>query len=215
MERDRGQFIIIEGIGGAGKTTQIEFVKELLTNNKMDTVVTREPGGIAASEDIRDLIFSLRDKNLIGPEGQTVLFFGARMLWMKNLVIPYLQNGKNVVTDRCHTSTAAYQGYAEGGDLGKIEKISEVVLGKYKPDAVIFIDVSAETAKKRKTDVAGDPYDKEGLDYQNRLILGYQKMAKENWGGIAWYSVNGENTVDQVSEEIKLILEKIFKKSFK
>ena len=113
----RGKFIVFEGVGGSGKTTQIELAKDFLEKKGLKVLTTREPGGVEASEKIRELIFALRDKNLVGPEGQVVLFFAARYLWLNSLVKPVLTNGINVLTDRAYTSTAAYQGFAEGGDL--------------------------------------------------------------------------------------------------
>ena len=69
-----------------------------------------------------------------------VLFFAARKFWVDGVVAPNIDNGINVLTDRCHTSTGAYQGYAEGGDQNKILEISNIILGNYKPDAVILLD---------------------------------------------------------------------------
>lgn len=208
---ERGKFIVIEGIGGSGKGTQIEQAQNLLVNNGLRVISTREPGGIKSAEDIRVLIFRLRGKNLINAEGQMVLFFAARKFWMDGVVAPNIDQGINVVTDRCHTSTGAYQGYAEGGDQKKILEISDIILGKYKPDAVIFLDISKETAKKRRgLDVKGDPFDKEGPEYFDRLIAGYREMAKIGWGDLKWFTVDGEGTPGIVSESIAKVLEDIF-----
>ncbi len=139
-----------------------------------------------------------------------VLFFAARYLWIEEVVKPALREGKIVLTDRCHTSTAAYQGYAEGGSLEQIEGISKVVMGDTLPDAVILLDVSPEVSmKRRQEDKGGDPFDKEGEDYLKRLVAGYRKMAREGWGNLRWYVVNGEGGIGEVSAGIKEILEKI------
>ena len=206
-----GRFIVFEGIGGSGKGTQIEFAKRLLQKNGLEAVYTREPGGLEPAEKIRELIFNLRDKKLIGAEGQMVLFFAARKLWMDGVVAPNLYKGINVLTDRCHTSTGAYQGYAEGGDQKQILSIADEVLGNYKPDAVILFDISRETSMRRRgVDVNGDPFDKETPEYFNRLIAGYRKMAETGWGGLTWYVVDGEKDPEDVSETVAVILEKIF-----
>lgn len=208
---ERGRFIVFEGIGGSGKGTQIEIAGKLLENKGFKVITTREPGGIEPAEKIRQLIFDLRGKELIGAEGQMALFFAARKLWVDGVVGPNLEKGINVLTDRCHTSTAAYQGYAEGGDLNKILSISEVVLGKYKPDAVIFLDISYDTmAKRRGVNPDGDPFDLQPREYVERLIAGYRKMARENWGGMKWFVVDGEGTVDEVASSVAKVLEQIF-----
>ena len=213
MNQERGKFIVFEGVGGSGKTTQIELAKDFLEKKGLKVLTTREPGGVEASEKIRELIFALRDKNLIGPEGQMVLFFAARYLWLNSLVKPVLTNGINVLTDRAHTSTAAYQGFAEGGDLDQILKVSEVVMEGVKPDAVILLDISPETSiKRRAAETNGDPFDKQNEDYFIRLIAGYREMAQEGWGDLKWYMVNGEGTIEEVQARVSEVLTQIFEK---
>jgi dTMP kinase len=211
----KGKFIVIEGVGGSGKTTQVNYAHSLLRKNRIKVIKTREPGGIPAAEEIRKLIFSLRNENLIGAEGQMVLFFAARKLWIDNLVEPSLNKGINVITDRCHTSTNAYQGYAEGGDRKKILEISNIVMGKCKPDAVILLNIFTKTALQRKEDKEGDPFDKEGTKYLQKLAYGYKNMAKQRWGGLKWYIVDGEPDVEVVNKGVKKVLEKIFQRKLK
>jgi len=211
MNQERGKFIVFEGVGGSGKTTQIELAKKFLEEKGLKVLTTREPGGVEASEKIRELIFALRDKNLIGPEGQMVLFFAARYLWLNSLVKPALAEGINVLTDRAHTSTATYQGFAEGGNMEQILAISEVVMEGARPDAVIFLEVSEETSiKRRAAETNGDPFDKQGRDYLGKLIAGYRKMVQESWGGLKWYMVNGEGTVEEVQARVSEVLRRIF-----
>lgn len=211
--RKRAKFIVFEGVGGSGKGTQIEQAKKLLQKNDIEAIYTREPGGIEPAEEIRKLIFNLRDKKLINAEGQMVLFFAARKFWIEGVVAPNLNRGLSVLTDRCHTSTGAYQGYAEGGDQKQILEISNEILGANKPDAVIFLDISRKTSLNRRgKDVNGDPFDKETPAYFDRLIAGYREMAKTGWGGLRWYVVDGEPEAQYVAESIAQVLEKIFEK---
>lgn len=210
---DGGKFIVFEGIGGAGKTDQIPKATALLEENGIKTIYTREPGGLDPAEKIRDLIFKLKDANLIKAEGQMVLFFAARSLWIDGVVAPNIKKGINVLTDRCHTSTGAYQGYAEGGNQEIILKVADIVLGKYKPDAVILLDISRETSfKRRGKNINGDPFDKETPEYFERLVAGYREMAATGWGGLNWYVVNAEPKPQIVSESIAKVLEDIFQK---
>src|SRR5512133_3213299 len=126
-ENDRGKFVVFEGPGGCGKGTQIEIARQLLLKNGLQTISTREPGGVGISEEIRNLIFTLKGEGLIGAEGQMVLFFAARKFWVDNLVVPNLNNGVHVLGDRCYMSTGAYQGYAEGGDQKRILRIADII----------------------------------------------------------------------------------------
>lgn len=213
IEIDKGRFIVFEGIGGAGKTDQIPKANDLLERNGFKSIYTREPGGLDPAEKIRDLIFKLKDAHLIGSEGQMVLFFAARSLWIDGVVAPNIDKGINVLTDRCHTSTGAYQGYAEGGNQETILKVADIVLGKYKPDAVILLDISKETSfKRRGKDINGDPFDKEPPEYFEKLVAGYRQMAAIGWGGLNWYIVDAEPKPQVVSESIAKVLEDIFHK---
>lgn len=216
QEQEMGRFVVIEGIGGSGKTTQMEYAERILRKNNLKVRCTREPGGFGPAEKIRELIFSLRDKELIGAEGQLVLFFAARKLWVDKVVAPKIIKGINILTDRSYTSTGAYQGYAEGGNQEQILKIADEVLGVYKPNAVILLDISRETSfERRGKNINGDPFDKQGPEYFDRLIAGYREMASNNWGGLKWYTVDGEQRPELVSESIAKVLEKVFDRDLK
>ncbi|MBI4157864.1 dTMP kinase [Candidatus Woesebacteria bacterium] len=210
---ERGKFVILEGVGGSGKGTQIEIAKNLLIKNGLETISTREPGGVGESEKIRELIFELKGKGLIGAEGQMAMFFTARKFWVDLLVKPNIDKGVNVLGDRGYPATGAYQGYAEGGDQKKILAIADIVMGKYKPDAVVLLDISAGTSQKRRWgDVNGDPFDRETPEYLDRLVAGYREMAQIGWGGLPWFVVNGESEPMAVSESMAKVLEDIFEK---
>lgn len=209
--KERGLFPVFEGVGGCGKGTQIEIAKNLLLKNGFNVIATREPGGIGESEKIRQLIFELKEKKLIGAEGQMVMFFTARKFWVDGLVAPNLDKGVNVLGDRCYASTGAYQGYAEGGDQKKILEIADIVMGNHKPDAILLLDISGETSRKRRgKDVNGDPFDRETPEYLERLVAGYREMAKIGWGGLTWFVVDGEPKPEVVSESVAKVLEDIF-----
>lgn len=213
MENKRGRFVVLEGVGGCGKGTQIEKARQLLLNNGLKVVSTREPGGVGSSEEIRKLIFTLKSENLIGAEGQMVMFFIARKFGVDGLISPNIRNGIHVLGDRCYVSTGAYQGYAEGGDQNRILRIADIVMGEFKPDAILFLDVSRETSMKRRgKDTNGDPFDKETPEYMDRLVAGYREMASTGWGGLTWYKIDGEPKSEIVSESIAKVLEDIFHK---
>lgn len=207
----RGKFVVFEGVGGSCKTTQVKLAEKFLKSKDVEFIATREPGGVEVSEKLRELIFDLRKKNLISSEGQMVLFSAAGYLWINALVKPALKKGINILTDRAHTSTTAYQGYAEGGNLDQILGISEIIMQSVLPDAVILLDISPETSIKRRIGKRNeDLFDDQDKDYLERLVLGYRKMAKENWGGLRWYLVNGEDKIAGVQESIKILLKEIF-----
>ncbi len=207
---ERGKFIVNEGVGGAGKTTQVELAAAYLRSKKYDVKTTREPGGDIAAEELRQLIFDLREQNAITPEQQVALFFATRRLWVRNVIAPQVEKGVTVLSDRTFPSTAAYQGYAEGADMQMIENLTRIVMDGYLPDAIILIDVSAKTAKRRNSPKnERDPYDDQELAYFEKVVKGYRKMAASNWLGIPWHVVNGEQSIEAVAQEIRKRLDLI------
>lgn len=84
-------------------------------------------------------------------------------------------------------------------------------MGKYKPDAVILLDVSVETAKARNAvKNERDPYDDEKVEYFNRVVSGYRKMAQSNWSGVKWYVINAERRIEEVHDDVRKVLDEIF-----
>lgn len=208
---ERARFVVFEGVGGCGKGTQIEIARNLLQTNGFETISTREPGGVGPSEEIRELIFKLKGEKLIGSEGQMVMFFTARKFWVDQLVAPNLIRGVNVLGDRAYPSTGAYQGYGEGGDQERILKIADIIMGSFKPDAVLLLDISGQTSRVRRgKDVMGDPFDRETPEYLERVVAGYREMAATSWGNLNWFKVDGEPSPEVVSESIAKVLEDIF-----
>lgn len=208
-----GHLIVLDGVGGSGKTTQGKQLAEYLITIGHEVVQTREPGGSEPAEAIRELIFALKRENLIDALQQALLFTTARMHWMRDVVLPELLGGKIVITDRSYTSTAAYQGFGEGGNLGKIEAFTKVVMGDIRPSGVILLDISPETAYVRDAlrQNTNDPYDAQGQAYTRKIVEGYRHLAKVGWGGLDWYVVNGEHAPDIVTQDVILAAEKILK----
>jgi len=205
------KFIVIEGVGGAGKSTVSKKVFQKLQDEKIDAILTREPGGLPEAESIRELIFDLKRDNLIGAENQAVLFSAARKLWMQQIVKPALAKGLVVIADRSYISTNAYQGVAEGGDSAKILKITEIAMENRLPDLVVYLDIDASTAIKRNVKSKGnDPFDDQGLIYTEKLVRAYRAMEKENWSGVKWEKVDANKPLkDVVIDVYKIIVSRI------
>lgn len=209
--KEKGKFIIFEGVGGSGKSTQIGRAKEFLESKGIPTVTTREPGGTHAGEHIRDLIFELKGEGLISGDQQLILFFASRYILVKEIGKPNIESGITILSDRLHPSTGAYQGYGEGADMERILKTADVVLKDLKPDAVILFRISAETALERsRKEEDNDPFDRTTIDYFQKVVDGYEEMAKTDWGDMRWYVVDGEKPIEEVFEEVKKVLLEIF-----
>lgn len=211
-EREKGKFIVFEGIGGCGKSSQIEPARDYIASLGYDVVATREPGGTVPGEKIRNYIFTLKGEDFINSDQQMILFFASRYLLLNDLIIPKLKEGSVVLSDRLYPSTGAYQGYGEGVDMDKILKTAEVTFGINKPDAVFLFDIFKETAVERN-EKEDDPFDRMDIEYFQRVIEGYREMAETGWGNLNWYVVNGELSISEVSANVRIILDGILNTS--
>ena len=197
-------FITFEGPDGSGKTTQARMLAEYLESQGKLVLLTREPGGTAVSEQIRDVVLSTRNQS-IQHETEALLFSAARAQIVAELIRPALAAGKIVVCDRYADSTMAYQGYGLGLDLEALRAITRFATGGLVPDVTFYIDVLAEIGLTRRHRGETNRLDQKDLAYHARVREGFLRMAKEEpW---RWIVIDGTQPVDQVQQEIRKKLE--------
>lgn len=172
-------FITFEGIDFSGKSTQIQLLKEHLTGKGKEVLVIREPGGGEIEEKIRNIL--LDKKNLeMTAETEILLFSASRAQLVRKTIVPSLEKGIIVISDRFHDSTTAYQGYGRLLPLETVMKISEFAIRGAIPDITFFIDIPVEEARKRKFAHGQDTLDRiEKMDdlFFNRVRQGYLTIA--------------------------------------
>ncbi len=177
----KGVFITLEGGEGAGKSTQLQLLKEFLVNASVDVIVTREPGGVPSAENIRDLLVNGQiDKwNSLT---ETLLHFAARHEHVSKLIQPSLEAGQWVLCDRFADSTTAYQGFAQNIDLGLISNLYNLSVGKLQPNLTIILDLPAEVGLERAKErgVGATRYERMGIDFHRRLRDGFLSIADDN-----------------------------------
>jgi dTMP kinase len=172
MSNTKGKFITIEGVDGSGKTTNIGILAEHLRSRGYKVITTREPGGSDVAEKIRDML--LHDK--MDAVTELMLFLAARNEHVQKKVIPHLEQGYIVLSDRFHDSTWAYQGYGRGMS-DELEEFGKFVYGGLLPDITLFFDMPFEEATRRlklRTDKS-DRFDQEVEAFRRRVYEGYQK----------------------------------------
>ena len=175
----KGKFITIEGSEGVGKTTNINFIVDYLTKHNRRTIETREPGGTAAAEEIRNILLNSNGE-LIPDIAELLLFFAARSLHLENVILPALVAGKFVICDRFTDATIAYQGYGRGFDIEHINNIAQWVHADIQPDLTILLDAPAEIGMQRaKKRGAIDRMESEEISFYERVREGYLQLAEQ------------------------------------
>ena len=175
---DRGRFISFEGCDGCGKTTQLEMLKDYLDKTGQPVIILREPGGTRISEQIRNVLLSLKNSDIVS-ECEILLFAAARAQMVQEIIKPALEAGKTVICDRFTDSTIAYQGYARGLGIAHAMKINELTVGSCMPDVTVFLDYEPKNAFTRKNgrDVE-DRMEHQSVDFYQRVYEGYKIIAE-------------------------------------
>lgn len=176
----QGIFITMEGPDGAGKTTQIELLKDYLNKKGYDVLITRDPGGNAVSEAIREVILN-KDFTEMGYMTELLLYAAARAQLVKENIKPALSAGKAVIADRFVDSSAVYQGIGRGLGIDTVYKVNEFALQGILPDMTFLMDLDAEVGIARKKNQAElDRMEQESLDFHKKVVEGYRSLAEMN-----------------------------------
>lgn len=168
----RGRFISIEGGEGAGKSTVIAAIRDVLVERGHDVVATREPGGTPAGEAIRALL--LDPSRALYAETELLLMFAARAQLVRELIEPALQRGATVVSDRFTDASFAYQGGGRGIEMGRIAELERWAAG-LKPDLTFLLDVGVGQGMARARSRGGEPdrIEREREDFFERVRATY------------------------------------------
>jgi len=174
----RGKFITFEGGEGSGKSTQIRYLFEAIKKAGQFVITTREPGGAPSAEQIRTLLVT-GDIDRWQPMTEALLNYAARVEHVAQTVEPALNAGTWVLSDRFADSTIAYQGYGHGINLQKLADLHQIVLGDFKPDLTIILDLSVKDGLCRAINRGDseDRYERMGSDFHNRLRDGFLEIA--------------------------------------
>ena len=174
-----GKFISIEGVEGAGKSTQVSFIQDYLTSLGKIVVVTREPGGTELSEKIRHLLLE-PSSNSMANDTELLLMFASRAEHVSQVINPALHRGDWVLCDRFLDATYAYQGGGRGIERQRIQQIADWTLRGLIPDLTLLFDLPVELGLERvierKEDM--DRFEQEKIDFFQKIRKSYLKSAK-------------------------------------
>lgn len=172
---NKGIFITVEGGEGAGKTSAIRLMEQLLQQAGYEVVVTREPGGIPIAEQIREVILDSHNTEMDG-RTEALLYAAARRQHLVQKVIPALEKGHAVLCDRFIDSSLAYQGFAREIGMDEVFEINRFAIHDTMPDLTLFLDVSPEVGLDRiraNSEREVNRLDMESLAFHERVRSGY------------------------------------------
>ena len=196
-------FISFEGGEGAGKTTQVELLRQRLESLNLPVLVVREPGTTRLGEQVRDIIKS-QSNNV--PAADALLFMAARAQLMADIIVPELKKGTTVIGDRFSDSTIAYQGYGGRLNLDRLRHANELATDGVAPDLTILLDVPPETGLGRRD--AEDNYSGETQRRFEELPIRFHRSVRRGYRELAnnepnrWIEVDAARDPSQVAQDV-------------
>lgn len=200
----KGKFITIDGIEGAGKSTQIDFICDYLSNKGVNVILTREPGGTELGEKIRELLLSSETKSMHS-DTELMMMFAARNEHIHSKIMPALAQGDWILSDRFTDASYAYQGGGRGLDIKRIAQLERWVLQDFSPDMTLLLDVPVELGMSRvESRGKKDRIELEDMDFFNRVRDAYIDRSKQFPDRIKL--IDSSQTVEHTKQQIKAIL---------
>ncbi|MFA5242761.1 MAG: dTMP kinase [Sulfuricella sp.] len=197
----KGKFITLEGIDGAGKSTHLAWLADTLTQRGQEVVVTREPGGTPLGETLRGLLLN----HAMHLETEALLMFAARREHLAQVIVPALEAGKWVISDRFTDASFAYQGGGRGIDEARLRILEDWVQQDLQPDLTLLFDVPLEVARQRLSASATlDRFEQEKQDFFQRVRQAYLARAAEFPARIR--VIDSTRTVPQIRAELETLL---------
>jgi dTMP kinase len=205
----KGIFISLEGIEGTGKTTQAGLLAEYLSGKGFTVTKTEEPGGTRISLKIRDILLSPESRGM-APVTELLLYNASRVQHIREIIMPALERGEVVVTDRFSDSTVAYQGYGRGIDLGLINSLDLISTNRLRPDITVLLDIDVETGLRRNRRInKKDRLEMEDVSFHKKVRKGFIELAAKEKKRIKVVDCSG--TAETVHKNIIVVIDDFLK----
>jgi dTMP kinase len=202
-------FITFEGSEGCGKSTQVQLLANRLDIAGVPFLITREPGGTAIGESIRELLQFAPQSAGMTPETELLLFEASRSQLVREVIKPALEGGQCVIADRFFDSTTVYQGVARKLDRKVVRQLNAFAVGDCVPDVTFLLDVDLETTRSRMQGPRRpDRMEQQSVEFYERVRDGYLEFAK--WQRDRVVVIKGWQSPQDVEKEIWGILSKRF-----
>jgi dTMP kinase len=202
------EFITLEGIEGVGKSTAIQVVKRVLEDNGRNVIITREPGGTAIGEKVRDILLSTQN-DAMSPVSELFLLLAARAQHLAEVVSPALASGNCVVCDRFFDATFAYQGAGRGLDMSIIKSATDLISPFFVPTLTLLLDAPVEVGFKRiESRGKTDRFEEQNRDFFERIRESYLNRARLE--PKRFCVIDASQSLVEVSDRIELVLKEKF-----
>ena len=204
-----GRFLVLEGIDGSGKSSQVERLRHWLPQSKLmprgaKLLVTREPGGTPLGERLYPIL--LNRQLAVHSRAEVLLFAADRAQHVEVKIRPALNAGHWVLSDRFSGSTLAYQGYGRGCDLALIHTLEQMATGGLTPDLTLWLDLPLQQARARKHPRDQDRFEGAGLAFMERVAHGFRTMARER----GWWRIPAAEPFPRVEAAIQAACHRTF-----
>lgn len=194
-----GRFITFEGIEGCGKSTQVELARNWFQRQHREVVVTREPGGTAIGDKVREILLDPELKEMV-PRAEALLYSASRAQLITQVIKPALDAGKTVLCDRYIDSSLAYQVFARGLDFQTVISINEWATDGLMPDLTFLFRISAELGLGRAIGRQADRLEQEGLRFHRMVEAGYEDLAVKY--AERFVLIDGRDPVEQIHKQV-------------
>jgi dTMP kinase len=204
--QSKNLFLTIEGIEGVGKSTALTFIQDYLAQIQKKFIVTREPGGTPIAEQIRQILLMPQTEEVMLPETELLLMFACRVQHINHVILPALQAGQWVISDRFIDASFAYQGGGRQLDRSRIEMLETWLVKELRPDITLLLDAPPEVGLLRaKNRGPQDRIEQEKVDFFERVRAGYLQRAQQD--PARFRIIDATQSLETVQAEIKKVLD--------
>lgn len=200
-----GKLVVFEGLDGSGTTSQSKILSEHLGDRGFSVVQVEEPGGTELGRKVRNLL--LEDRGLdINPLSELFLFEVSRAQLVKKKIIPGLEEGKVIISDRFAISSVAYQGHGRGVPIDQVKQLNEIAVEGLEPDVTFFLDIDLKERLKRTGNRKPDRIEKEEMEFYRRVRQGYLEEIKSTSNAVV---IDGSLSKEEISSKVNSVVDKI------
>ncbi len=209
MVQTNNKMIVIDGVDGSGKGEQTRRLHQAILAQGLNCILTREPGGSPAAEDIRNLLVN-GDPDKWDSMTELLLMYAARRAHLRDTILPALEQGSWIISDRFADSSRAFQGIAGELGLDCVEKLHKLTIGDFKPDLVFILDIDEKVALARAEarGTGEDRFEKKGNEYHQKVRSAFRSIAASE--PQLYQLINASGSIQQVNEQIISIMNQRF-----